>query len=43
MTESFYGFILWKLTTIKVGVFALVGLLVEYFDDNLKIFYFVFV
>jgi hypothetical protein len=32
------GFILWKVTTIKVGVFALVGLLVKYFDDNLKIF-----
>ena len=31
-------FILWKVTTIKVGVFALVGLLVKYFDDNLKIF-----
>ena len=31
------GFILWKVTTIKVGVFALVGLLVKYFDDNLKL------
>ena len=32
------GFILWKVTIIKVSVFALVGLLVKYFDNNLKIF-----